>query len=313
MSLADEQPIAIAEVKHEGPVNFEKEVLPLLTKNCSACHNAKKSEGELVLETPATILKGGRPGLAVVAGKSAESLLLKPRRTPKNPHMPPPMVTSGGRGPHRREQLGLIKLWIDQGATGEVTAVPPIQWQPLPSGCNPILRRGRYARRTGPPPADWANQIFIYHVDLEGGRDAADGPGTGQVGPRIRIEASPIWISCSRWPSAHGDLLASGSYREVKLWRRPHNVRLRGTGRRHGGDERRGRQSRRQVGRSPGRRARCQIKLWIPPTFNIPKCWPATRQPSPASDSCPLRPATLVSVCSTRQSASGTSPTGAEA
>ena len=33
-------PIAIAEVKHDGPVSFEKEILPLFAKNCLACHNA---------------------------------------------------------------------------------------------------------------------------------------------------------------------------------------------------------------------------------------------------------------------------------
>ena len=61
-TAAAEGPIAIADVKHEGPVNFEKEILPLLTKNCTACHNTKKAEASLVLETPQTILKGGDSG-----------------------------------------------------------------------------------------------------------------------------------------------------------------------------------------------------------------------------------------------------------
>src|SRR5688572_19955191 len=73
---AAETPIAIAEVKHEGNVDFEKEVLPILRKKCLACHNATEAESDLILETPQTILKGGSEGPAVVAGKSAESLLL---------------------------------------------------------------------------------------------------------------------------------------------------------------------------------------------------------------------------------------------
>ena len=42
-ATADEaKPIAIAEIKHDGPVDFEKEILPLLTKNCVACHNTEE-------------------------------------------------------------------------------------------------------------------------------------------------------------------------------------------------------------------------------------------------------------------------------
>ena len=70
-------PIAIAEVKHDGPVSFKKEILPLFAKNCLACHNATTHESGLVLETAAAILKGGDSGPAVEPKKSATSLLLK--------------------------------------------------------------------------------------------------------------------------------------------------------------------------------------------------------------------------------------------
>ena len=53
------QPIAIAAVKHDGPVDFEKEILPILRRSCLACHNATQKESDLILESPAAILKGG--------------------------------------------------------------------------------------------------------------------------------------------------------------------------------------------------------------------------------------------------------------
>ena len=56
------EPIDIAEVKHEGDVDFEKEILPIFRRNCLACHSATEAESDLVLETPQTILKGGSEG-----------------------------------------------------------------------------------------------------------------------------------------------------------------------------------------------------------------------------------------------------------
>src|SRR5688572_28831156 len=130
--------IQIAEVKHEGPVDFEKEVLPIFRRSCIACHNATEAEGKFVIETPASILKGGGDGPAVVAGKSAESLLLKLASHSQESHMPPPDNDVKAK-PLAPEELGLIKLWIDQGAMGMVGGGNgPIQWQALPSGVNPI-------------------------------------------------------------------------------------------------------------------------------------------------------------------------------
>src|SRR5690242_6428273 len=130
--------IDIAEIKRDDDVDFEKEVLPIFRRNCLACHSATEAQSDLVLESPQTILKGGSEGPAAVANKSAESLLLKLAAKQKEPHMPPPDndVKAKALTP---EELGLIKLWIDQGAKGEVKgAAAQIAWQPLPSGINPI-------------------------------------------------------------------------------------------------------------------------------------------------------------------------------
>ena len=36
------------------------------------------------------------------------------------------------------DELALLQLWIDQGATGEMHGGREIAWQPLPAGLNPI-------------------------------------------------------------------------------------------------------------------------------------------------------------------------------
>ncbi len=157
-SVADAVPIAIADLKREKPVDFESEVLPALRRNCIACHNGTKSENHLVLETPQTILKGGDSGPAVVPKRSGESLLLKAAAHLDDPTMPPP-DNNVKAVPLSPDELGLIKLWIDQGAGGQVTAsAAPLKWQKLPPTVSPILavadRSGRPVRRLRPGERD---------------------------------------------------------------------------------------------------------------------------------------------------------------
>jgi WD40 repeat protein len=220
---AEEEAISIAEVKHEGEIDFEKEILPIFRRKCLACHNNTDAESDLVLETPQTILKGGSEGPAVVAGKGLESLLLKAGAKQAEPFMPPPDNDVGAK-PLTPEELGLIKLWIDQGAKGEVTGGGPVSWQPLPPGVNPIYSiaispDGQYAA------AGRANQIFLYHVPskrevgrltdhslLEGG--VYDKPGVAHLDLVQSLRFSP-----------DSELLVSGGYRNVKFWKRARNAR----------------------------------------------------------------------------------------
>lgn len=204
------------------PVVFETEIAPILQANCVACHHAKKPSGGLVLETPQTILKGGESGAAVVAGNSAGSLLLKVASHQQEPVMPPPDNTVGAK-PLTPGQLGLLKLWIDQGATGSIAA-RDIHWQSLPTGYQPALASavtadGQFA------VCSRGNRLLVYHIptgrlvttlaDLEL-KGPADSPGA--VAHRDLVRSLAF--------NPAGDLLASGAYREVKLWRRPRVARL---------------------------------------------------------------------------------------
>ena len=44
---------------------LEREVLPILTKNCLGCHGGLKQEGGLDLRTMPSMLKGGESGPAI--------------------------------------------------------------------------------------------------------------------------------------------------------------------------------------------------------------------------------------------------------
>ena len=109
--------LPVADLKRDTPVDFAKDLYPVLKKNCLACHNTTKAKGGLNLESPAAILQGGDTGPAAVAGRSSESLLFQTASHQEDPVMPPAgnKVNAVNLTP---AELALLQLWIDQGATG---------------------------------------------------------------------------------------------------------------------------------------------------------------------------------------------------
>ena len=195
-------------------VDFQREVLPVLRESCLACHNKTKAKAKLVLETPADILKGGDSGPAIFPGKGDQSLMFKAAAHDPSVDSPMPPPDNKVNAPRlTAAQLALIRMWIDQGAKGDVHATAAIAWKPIPSALQPIYAvavspDGRFAA------CGRANEICVYR--LPGGQlvtrltdPSLASPGTAH---RDMVESLAF--------SPDGRQLASGGYREVKLWRR---------------------------------------------------------------------------------------------
>lgn len=101
-------------------VDYLKQIKPLLTEKCYACHSALKQEAELRVETRALMLNGGDSGAAIVPGKPDDSLLLSRIMAKGDEQMPPP--EEGSR--LTSEQIELIKTWIQQGANSPPETIP---------------------------------------------------------------------------------------------------------------------------------------------------------------------------------------------
>ena len=112
--------------------------MPILQKNCLACHNKSDAESDLVLETPQAIIAGGSEGPSVERGNASASFLMKVATHQSDPAMPPKDNKVGAKN-LTAEQLGLLKLWIEQGAQGEVKgASGPLAWQKIDIAAGPI-------------------------------------------------------------------------------------------------------------------------------------------------------------------------------
>ena len=72
------------------PVDFARDIQPILEKSCLKCHNAEKAKGKLLLDTREHALKGGENGSDIVTGNSANSPLIHfTARLVQDSEMPP--------------------------------------------------------------------------------------------------------------------------------------------------------------------------------------------------------------------------------
>src|SRR3954452_20686001 len=103
-------PIAVAVPDRKVAVSYAREVADILDARCVGCHNGALSESKLNLEDVAGMLKGGKHGPAVVAGKADASLMFKMAAHRVEPVMPP--REKKDQAPLTPEELGILKLWI---------------------------------------------------------------------------------------------------------------------------------------------------------------------------------------------------------
>ncbi|HKO82062.1 MAG TPA: FN3 associated domain-containing protein, partial [Chitinophagaceae bacterium] len=100
-------------VSPEEAVVFAHMVKPILEKKCESCHNDKKAKGELVMETEALLLKGGKSGKLWDSTAADLGLLLRRVHLPleAKKHMPPQ-----GKPQLTEEEIEIITQWIRKGA-----------------------------------------------------------------------------------------------------------------------------------------------------------------------------------------------------
>ncbi len=131
-----------ADTPRPTTIDFNKQIRPILSENCFACHgpDEKQRKAKLRLDTKEGALgKLRHGGFAIVPGKPDESAMIT-RISSHDPNeiMPPPK----SRKSLKPEQIALLKQWVEQGApwTEHWAFVAPKKSE-LPKVRNPLWER----------------------------------------------------------------------------------------------------------------------------------------------------------------------------
>lgn len=136
---------------------FAAFVQPILEKKCVSCHNPNKKKGELLLDSPDNILKGGKHGPVFVAGSPDSSELFRRITLPghDDEHMPPK-----GKSQLTPAEIDIIEAWIAGGAdfstpastlqpsenqTSQTPVFPPVEVEPADPDDLDLLRKNHIA------------------------------------------------------------------------------------------------------------------------------------------------------------------------
>lgn len=156
--------VALALPVWSAPVDFARDIEPVLRQRCFACHGSATQMSGLRLDDRAAVLKGGNGGPVVVPGKSAESRLIRLVSGLEEKKVMPP---SGAR--LTSAQIALLRDWVDQGvkwSSGATTGAPvakPQHWsfRPIERPQPPRTRTEGWARN----PID---QFVLARLEQEG-------------------------------------------------------------------------------------------------------------------------------------------------
>jgi len=225
----------------EKPLDFNRDIRPVLSDNCFACHGPEEEsrQGNLRLDSKESVF-ADRGGYRIIAPGSSATSRLYQRISSKEKRMPP---ASSGRS-LTPKQIELLREWIDQGAKWQShwafdppkhPAIPEIKdktWPRNPidyftlarleaEGLKPsaeadkatLLRRVSFDL-TGLPPAPAEVDSFIANQSPDAYEKKVDQLlNSLHYGERMAMQ----WLDLARYADTHGFHI--DSLREMWPWR----------------------------------------------------------------------------------------------
>jgi hypothetical protein len=100
-------------------VTYATDIKPIFETSCFKCHSSKseKIKGKLKVDSAADVIKGGENGPDIIIGDSAKSKLVAAiSHVGDEDDFMPPVGNKAKIPPLTKEQIGIVRAWIDQGA-----------------------------------------------------------------------------------------------------------------------------------------------------------------------------------------------------
>ena len=165
--------LASRAIVHADEVSFNRDIRPILSENCFACHgpDAKARKADLRLDVREDALRPAASGeAAIVPGDlKASELIARITATDLNEMMPPPKS-------HKKltaAQIAMLKAWVAKGAAYQKHwAFEPLEKPRLPEGqphANPIdvLVRAKLTERGMPLSPEAPPETLLRRVTLD--------------------------------------------------------------------------------------------------------------------------------------------------
>lgn len=159
---------------------FAAYIQPVLEKKCLSCHNASKHKGDLRLDTPDFIRKGGKNGAVIDLQQPEKSPLLQRIRLPlhHDDHMPP-----AGKPQLTDLETRLIAWWIGSGAGFE----KKVKDSPFPADLMAAIQQAQAGQQQNP--------VFSKSV---GGASASDVQRLKALFVSVnKLDAAAPWLAVS--------------------------------------------------------------------------------------------------------------------
>lgn len=116
VAAADVDVTKLPPAAKKAGVTFDADIKPMLETSCVKCHSGEKPKGKLRLDTRENTLKGAGDEKILEAGNSAKSELVHVVSDLVADEEMPPLDKRDKYPALTKEQIGLIRAWIDQGA-----------------------------------------------------------------------------------------------------------------------------------------------------------------------------------------------------
>ncbi|MDE3167437.1 MAG: DUF1549 domain-containing protein, partial [Acidobacteriota bacterium] len=227
----------------ESPVNFEREVRPLLSEKCFQCHGPDSGTrmAGLRLDLKDGAFAARKNGTPIVPGKPEASLVYQRVSAPDvNRRMPPPYAHKTLDAP----QVELLKRWIAQGAPWQehwafrapVKSAPPAvrnaAWvrgpidrfvlrgleaaglTPAPEADRRTLLRRVALDLTGLPPAPAEIELYLKDASPQAYEHMVD---RYLASPHYGEQRAHFWLDAARYGDTHG--IHFDNYREIWPYR----------------------------------------------------------------------------------------------